>query len=521
MTEANPFDEVAYATRPYSESHPDHLALLADLHGLTPPPVERCRVLEVGCGSGDNLAPLALAYPESTFVGLDLSAAAIGRARDMAQACGLKNLDFRQQDLLEAGADVGPFDYIIAHGFYSWVPAAVRDRLLELCGACLSPHGVAFISYAVFPGAHQRQMVREVLLHHAGDAPAGRPRLDRAKEMLSFLVEAAPRTGTTYRLHLEDEAKLLARSGDGNYLHDNLSTANDPVYFHQFLDHARQHRLQFLTDVAFIPPLESVYPPAVLERLRQLCGGDRLALQQYRDFLEGRMFRETLLCRADAAPDPAPRPERVRELAAMSSARPAAGTSDLRSPTAEQFRIASGAAMDTSHPLAKAALCVLGERWPEALRFDELLAQARSRRGGDLGDAEQDAQDLSAFLLVADGIRFVRLMHQPPDWLRTVSDRPATTALVRWQAAAGLPITNAWRQSIPLDDPLLRYLLGLLDGTRRRPALVQALAEHGIARKLVLMNGRPLADPRQVHDLLEVSLEANLKKFAQLCLLVG
>jgi methyltransferase-like protein len=520
VTEANPFDEVAYATRPYSESHPDHLGLLAYLHGLDPPSAERCRVLEVGCGSGDNLAPLALAYPESQFVGIDLSAAAINRARDMAQACGLKNLDFRQQDLLEAGADIGPFDYIIAHGFYSWVPAAVRDRLLELCGACLSAHGVAFVSYAVFPGAHQRQMVREVLLHHAGDASAGRQRLDRAKEMLAFLVEAAPKTGTTYRLHLEDEAKLLARSGDGNYLHDNLSTANDPVYFHQFLEHARRHRLQFLTDVAFIPPLVSVYPPAVLERLRQLCGGDRLALQQYRDFLEGRMFRETLLCRADAAPDPAPRPERVRELWAMSSARPAAGKIDLRSPTAEQFRIASGAVMDTSHPLAKAALCLLGEAWPEALRFDALLAQARTRRG-DLGDTEQDAEDLAAFLLVANGIRFVRLMRRPPDWLRIVSDKPATTALVRWQAAAGLPITNAWRQSIPLDDQMLRYLLGLLDGTRRRPALVKALVEHGIAHQLVLMNGRPLEDPRQVHELLEVSLEANLKKFAQLCLLVG
>ncbi|MBL8799406.1 MAG: methyltransferase domain-containing protein [Planctomycetia bacterium] len=519
MSEPNPFDDVAYTTRPYSESHPDHLELLAYLHGLEPPPAGRCRVLEVGCGSGDNLAPVALAHPESHCVGIDLSATAIARARDMARACGLSNLEFRQQDLLEADADLGPFDYIIAHGFYSWVPAAVREKLLERCQAWLSPQGVAFISYAVFPGAHQRQMVREVLLHHAGDVPAGRPRFERAKELLTFLLETAPANRSTYRQYLEDEAKLLARSGN-NYLHDNLSLVNEPVYFHQFLDHARRHGLQFLTDVALIPPLEAGYPAAAVERLRQLSGGERLALEQYRDFLEGRMFRESLLCRAEAKPDPAPRLERVRKLWVQSSARPTAAV-DLRSTAADQFRLANGATMESTHPLAKAALCVLGERWPEALPFNELLALARARRGADVENVEQDALDLAKFLMVVDAVRFARLLRRPPHWLRQVSARPSTTALVRWQATTALPITNVWRQSMPLDDPLLRYLLGLLDGTRDRPTLAQALTEHALAHRLVLVNGQPLDEAAQVHDLMTRSLEANLQRFAQLCLLVG
>lgn len=75
------YDEVPYPGLPLPQTHPSQLATLGFLHGLEPAPVERCRVLELGCGDGGNLIPMALDLPESEFVGIDLSAPAIATGR--------------------------------------------------------------------------------------------------------------------------------------------------------------------------------------------------------------------------------------------------------------------------------------------------------------------------------------------------------------------------------------------------------------------------------------------------------
>jgi tRNA G46 methylase TrmB len=65
------YDEVLYPSYTHNQTHPDRLATIATLFGLTPAPVERCRVLELGCGNGSNLVPMAYGLPGSEFVGID------------------------------------------------------------------------------------------------------------------------------------------------------------------------------------------------------------------------------------------------------------------------------------------------------------------------------------------------------------------------------------------------------------------------------------------------------------------
>lgn len=73
-------------------------------------------VLDVGCGKGRALLHLAARFPASRFVGYDLSAAAVGAARDEAQALGLANVRFEQRDLtrFDRDAEPGAFDLITA-----------------------------------------------------------------------------------------------------------------------------------------------------------------------------------------------------------------------------------------------------------------------------------------------------------------------------------------------------------------------------------------------------------------------
>src|SRR5262245_30352504 len=116
---------------PFPQTHPDRLATLATLFGMRSAPVERCRVLELGCGDGGNLIPMALVLPESRFLGLDQAGEPIGRGRATISALDLRNVELRQEDLHTFArgvhAEQEPFDFIVAHGVYSWVPEDVRQ----------------------------------------------------------------------------------------------------------------------------------------------------------------------------------------------------------------------------------------------------------------------------------------------------------------------------------------------------------------------------------------------------------
>src|SRR4051812_2405365 len=88
------YDEVVYPTYALPQTHPDRLATQARLFRMSPARVEACRVLEVGCGTGGNLAAMAFYLPDSQFVGIDIAASAIDNARKMADGLALKNVRF-------------------------------------------------------------------------------------------------------------------------------------------------------------------------------------------------------------------------------------------------------------------------------------------------------------------------------------------------------------------------------------------------------------------------------------------
>jgi 2-polyprenyl-3-methyl-5-hydroxy-6-metoxy-1,4-benzoquinol methylase len=72
------------------------------------------RVLDAGCGRGRILNRLAELYPQSKFIGMDLSQEAIAYAAAEAAKAGLTNLDFRAVDLstFDETADANSFDLI-------------------------------------------------------------------------------------------------------------------------------------------------------------------------------------------------------------------------------------------------------------------------------------------------------------------------------------------------------------------------------------------------------------------------
>jgi SAM-dependent methyltransferase len=96
------------------------------------------RVADVGCGTGHAIVLLAGAYPASTFVGYDLAADAIARARSEAGAAGLANARFEVRDAASLTV-TEPFDVVFV--FDAIHDQAAPGTVLERIHAALAPGG--------------------------------------------------------------------------------------------------------------------------------------------------------------------------------------------------------------------------------------------------------------------------------------------------------------------------------------------------------------------------------------------
>jgi SAM-dependent methyltransferase len=416
---------------------------VATLFGLRSAPPDACRLLELGCGDGGNLVPMAYGLRGSAFCGVDLSARAIERAKATASALSLDNLELHHADLT-ALPPLGTFDFVVAHGVYSWVAPAARDALLAASRAHLAPGGVAYVSYDVLPGGHLREITRQMLRWHLRDVEEPPERIAQARALLDA-VRKAGEAGDDLRQRLAWQAEWALAQTDAALYHDELAEHHEAVLFTDFAAHAARHGLRFLAEADVFEMDAGVLPDG-------LRGAPVLEREQYLDFFKGRMFRQTLLCHAEAAPREGG-PEVVRGMLATTPAR-AAGEKGGR----VEFRGPHGASLTTDHEAVKRALTRLGDAWPAALPVAEL---------GDGPVVETLRRAYAANL--------VHLHVWTPELATTPSARPVASALARLQAAEGTRVTTLRHTSIDVPDELGRRLIGLLDGTRDRAALAAEL----------------------------------------------
>jgi len=145
----------------FPQSAPGQLAAIAYLFGLAPPDVPSARLLEISCAAGGNLSSYAAAHPQARVVGIDLSQVQIDQGRARTRALGLDNVDLIAGDIARMDpVGLGQFDFVIAHGVHSWVPAEVQEALLSAFRRLLTSEGVAYMSYNVYPGWKSKEIIR-------------------------------------------------------------------------------------------------------------------------------------------------------------------------------------------------------------------------------------------------------------------------------------------------------------------------------------------------------------------------
>lgn len=518
----NSYDRVPYTSFPYPQATPERLATIATLFGLAPTPPDKCRVLEIGCASAGHLLPLAEQFPESTFLGIDLSARQVADAEAARTLLQLSNITLRQQDILDLSAADGRFDYIIAHGIYSWIAPHVQQKLLASCRELLTPNGIAFISYNTYPGWHFREVARGVMKFRGRNISDPDEKLRKGKEVLELLIRTV-QPDTVYSHILQKERKQLDGKIDDYLLHEYFEDHNRPLYFHEFVGQAAAHRLQFLGEAEF----HTLFPIAGLAHdpeaeLREMAE-DILDVEQYRDMIRNRLFRHTLLCRSELTVDRFLPATRMAGMYVASRLQP---ENRELSPAGSESMVFTQGDISTSSadPLFKSAMLHLAKTYPGYERFEELYAAAAMRIGimpAPRPLETPDGRALAVSFLRGYSASAVELSVARPRFTLTVPERPLAPRFSRFMAAHSDMMTNLRHESYK-PNTLERHLIQLLDGTRDRAALnagVAALVDDGTLT--FFHDDKRIVDPVFLRQEIERAVEEHLGRLARRAFVVA
>ena len=305
------YADLGYLSQPFPYASAPFLESYARLLGLSPAPASTARILEIGSSYGGNLISQALFYPKATFTGIEIAPTQVSVGKTYIDQLGITNLALLEGDVNESHHHLGTYDYIIAHGFYSWVDEETKDNFLRLCKEHLAENGILYMSYNTYPGWHKMDSVR-ALLEFANkdiDTLNHREKVRHGKTVASKLGALMLEYDTVKNQQASflQSLRQTLQKQDCYVGHDHLEPVNTPVYFHQCMDHMAEHGFTYLCDCDLNLSFPDVYDETLRTKLQDLAPHDPLAREQYIDFMLNTAFRKSLFTHKG------PTPKRITE----------------------------------------------------------------------------------------------------------------------------------------------------------------------------------------------------------------
>ena len=469
MTERFAYDAVPYDTEANPEAHPRSMATLARLLGRTAAAPSTARVLEIGCGDGEHLIAAASYLPRARFVGFDLAADAVARGTAAARAAGIENVELLHRDVRDVRdvhltATDGAFDYVVAHGVYSWVPEAIRGDVLAVIRSALAPDGIGFLSVNALPGWTLRRALRGLMREAsaATDEPAAKVRaaLALVEDLAAAGVSAPGFVGVLAKAAEEYRAHVVkATPPDASFsryvFHDLLADCNDPFSVAELSARLRPAGLRILCETPLSPARTKDFPGLAKDMART-----------------GSPFLQVLVCRDDGIDSEddghprAPSLATIRMMDLWADLTPAPG-GGFRTTTGALLRAAPGS------PLARAAGAAPGFVPVSSLADDE-----RS-----MAQLEHDL-----FAASCEGVLLLATEGAP---IRGASDTPRVDGYVRARAHDALArgartavLTSALHRSFRVPGAELRVVVEL-DGRATVTQVVERVGDAALVERVI------------------------------------
>ncbi|MEM7444256.1 MAG: methyltransferase regulatory domain-containing protein, partial [Pseudomonadota bacterium] len=395
----------------------------------------------------------------------------------------------------------------------------VQKKILDICKRHLTPQGVAYVSYNIYPGWHMRGMLRDMMVYHSGNIADPGKRVGQARALIDFLQGAVATQDSAYSKLLQDELKMLKRVNDSYVFHEHLEDHNQPVYFHQFNDRLKQVGLQFLGEANFHTMMARNFPEKVAETLQKVAANNIIRMEQYMDFVRNGHFRQTLMVH-NSLPlkrDVGARP--INDLFVACAAVPAEGSDPSPAVAGSaSYNLPNGRQFNTTKSVLKAAIPIVREVWPDAISVQELAAKVRETANPRTGDRklseEEVANVISSDFVQLFSLGVAEIRPRALGVNRAPGDKPKVRDLARLYAGSGGPLINLRHETVKLDD-LGRNIMSLLDGKRDTEKVVDDLVILATSSKInVQQNGQVVKDPAKLQQILGKPVSDTITKLA-------
>lgn len=518
------YDLVQYDSLPFDYTHPARIAAIASLFGMNPVRPSQARILEIGCAAGGNILPVAMQYPDAECVGIDISEKQIAEGERVRAALGVTNLSLRALNLLDLGDELGKFDYIIAHGVLSWVPATVQMRLAGVMRDLLTEQGIGYLSYNTYPGWHCWEIARHLMFRASAHLDDPKERMAAALKAMNVFAEhgmnsADKPIASILKAHLASIEKAPAFYVAHEFLEDN----NAPLYFRDFVSLCANHDLRYLADMDFAGMFTDNYAPAVREYVESVSR-QRYDQEELLDYASGRTFRRSLVVHGQTPIDLNLEPRRLLPLYVASELR-VAEVQDKPDELVFVHAKRADARIGIKHALQQQALTLLGAHWPNYADLPSLLFLTYQHLGIDasrLDDSQvtEDLNRLAEMFLQLFQRGLIELQAEPQSFSTVPGECPIASPLARWQAEQGRSGVTTLLHSVANLDDGGRLLLPLLDGRRDRTRLLRDVANVMRTTGLRLRSdNRSSVDQAKDPAVVEVMLNSYLETFARSALL--
>ena len=446
---SNSYNEVIYKSQAIPEIHLGHLSSIASLFGLAVPKLEGARVLELGSGTGGNLIPMAFSMPNTYFLGIDYASKQVEEGRKVIGDLNLKNIELKEQSILDFSGDAGKFDFIICNGVFSWVDDSVRRKILEIVKDHLSDLGLAYISYNVLPGWKHKGAIREMMRYHAADISDPKDKVEQGKALVKFLLDSQNLENSGYSKSLDETLKDLIIAPNYYIFHEYLEDNNKAFYFNEFVELIKNFKLDFVGEAHFSLMTAVDLPQSTQELLDTI--DDRVRYEQYLDFIRNRKLRETIICHKNRKINFAAGSENFNSYYIAGNLEKV----KFENGTA-YYRTYNKGEIQTSNKLIILILDYLQKSYPRQIKFQDLVAKFKNE--SDIDFAGHLSQELFGFLS-ANLIELSLFDYQAGK----IKDFPKVSDLARYQALKSEYVTSLRHQSVKLDS-ITRQVLSMLDG---------------------------------------------------------
>ena len=239
--------------------------------------------------------PFAIRYPKSQLVVIDLSEHQIHIGQQMLQQIGIKNIELVAADISKVTFNT-KFDYIICHGVFSWVPEFVRQAILQTIQNYLSPNGVAYISYNIYPGWKIKDIAKELMLFGSNPNLSRTERVEQSFETLKFVSNILERKNSELYKVLSESFKTVTEHSKYYVAHEHFEDFNHPIYFKEFINQIDQYGLAYLTDSS-IPAINQSFhfKDDEYDKVCHYFNHRLEAIEQFIDFITNRSFRCSII----------------------------------------------------------------------------------------------------------------------------------------------------------------------------------------------------------------------------------